>query len=195
MTSNEKAHAPNVVIVGAGPAGISTAVELKRQLGFENFTIYEKASTLGGTWRDNTYPGCGSDVPGHWYSLSSELNPNWSNIYATQPELQEYWEKIFYKYELGIHTKFNSMVLQSTWSNETQRYTVEVTDTITGEKSAVEANVMFYAIGGFQKPVFSADVPGADIFKGHIWHSARYNHDVGEKRALVFLLFAHFSTN
>ena len=72
------------------------------------------------------------------------------------------------------------MVTAATWSNDTQTYTVEVKNTISGEKKLVEANVMFYAIGGFQKPVFSADVPGAENFKGPIWHSARYRHDVGE---------------
>ncbi|KIK57688.1 hypothetical protein GYMLUDRAFT_98447 [Collybiopsis luxurians FD-317 M1] len=180
MTLDQKAPVPNVVIVGAGLAGISVAVALKKQLGFENFIIYEKASALGGTWRDNTYPGCGSDVPGHYYSLSSELNPNWNTLYATQPEIRAYWENIYHKYNLSSYTKFNSMVTMSVWNNDTQRYSVQVTDTVSGEITSLEANVMFYAIGGFQKPVFSADavVPGADSFKGLIWHSARYRHDV-----------------
>ncbi|KAJ3725816.1 hypothetical protein C8R42DRAFT_575595, partial [Lentinula raphanica] len=158
--------------------GISTAVELKKQLGFENFIIYERDSTIGGTWRDNTYPGCGSDIPGHWYSLSSELNPNWNNLYATQPEIRDYWQNIYDKYNLKSHTQFNSMVTSAIWSNETQKYTVTVLDTISKEERTVQANVMFYAIGGFQKPVFPTDVPGGESFNGPIWHSARYRHDI-----------------
>ncbi|KAJ3995945.1 hypothetical protein F5050DRAFT_1572483, partial [Lentinula boryana] len=156
--------------------GICTAVELKKQLCFDNFTIYERDSTIGGTWR-----GCGSDIPGHWYSLSSEPNPNWDNLYATQPEIRDYWQNIFDKYDLQSHTQFNSMVTSAVWSNETQRYTVEVTNTVSGGKTTVEANVMFYAIGGFQKPVFSTDVPGRESFNEPIWHSARYRHDVDLK--------------
>lgn len=72
------------------------------------------------------------------------------------------------------------MVTASIWNNDTQTYSVEVTNTTLGEKKLVVANVMFYAIGGFQRPVFSADVPGSESFKGHIWHSAQYRHDVGE---------------
>ncbi|KAF9075162.1 hypothetical protein BDP27DRAFT_1380799 [Rhodocollybia butyracea] len=167
----------HIIIVGAGLGGICAAVELKKQFGFENFTvcwqwyipIYERDSHLG---------GCGCDVPAHWYSLSSELNPNWSEVYASQPEIRAYWENIFFKYGLAARTQFSSMVTSATWSNETQKYTVEVTDMISGSKNQVEANIMFYAIGGFQKPVFSADVPGADSFNGPIWHTARYNHTV-----------------
>ncbi|KAJ3877300.1 hypothetical protein F5051DRAFT_409021 [Lentinula edodes] len=181
MVADEKGLQAHVVIVGAGLAGICTAVELKKQLGFENFTIYERDSSLGGTWRDNTYPGCGSDIPGHWYSLSTELNPHWSNLYATQPEIRDYWQNIFDKYNLQSHTQFNSKVTSAIWSNATQKYTVEITNTLSGEKTLVETNVMFYAIGGFQKPVFSTDVPGRECFKGHIWHSARYRHDVDLK--------------
>ncbi|KAF8831185.1 hypothetical protein HHX47_DHR1000143 [Lentinula edodes] len=162
MVADEKGLQAHVVIVGAGLAGICTAVELKKQLGFENFT------------------GCGSDIPGHWYSLSTELNPHWSNLYATQPEIRDYWQNIFDKYNLQSHTQFNSKVTSAIWSNATQKYTVEITNTLSGEKTLVETNVMFYAIGGFQKPVFSTDVPGRECFKGHIWHSARYRHDVGE---------------
>ncbi|KAF5389896.1 hypothetical protein D9757_003713 [Collybiopsis confluens] len=180
MTLNENASIPHVVIVGAGVAGISTAVALKRKLGFENFTIFEKAPQIGGTWRDNTYPGCGSDVPGHFYSLSSELNPNWNTLYATQPELHQYWEGIFNKYSLDSHTKYNSIVTSAAWSNETQQYTIQVTDAVSGGITSVEANVLFYAIGGFQTPLYSTDagIPGIDSFKGLIWHSARYRHDV-----------------
>ncbi|KAJ3763858.1 hypothetical protein EV360DRAFT_32659 [Lentinula raphanica] len=202
MAVNEKEQ-PLVVIVGAGLGGISTAVELKKQLGFENF-IYVLAHTnrvplltrnplsrtipilydhtviflKSQSVLDRILQGCGSDIPGHWYSLSSELNPNWNNLYATQPEIRDYWQNIYDKYNLKSHTQFNSMVTSAIWSNETQKYTVNVLDTISKEERTVQANVMFYAIGGFQKPVFPTDVPGGESFNGPIWHSARYRHDI-----------------
>ncbi|KAF9475842.1 FAD/NAD(P)-binding domain-containing protein [Pholiota conissans] len=178
MPSDAKAPTPHVVIVGAGLAGITAAINLKTKLQFHNFTIYEQADAVGGTWRDNTYPGCGSDVPAHWYCLSTELNPNWKKYYAEQPELRVYWENLWLKHDLARHTVLSTSVLGAEWSNENQRYTVEVEDVKTGEKSAVEAEAMFYAVGGFQGPLYPKDLPGREKFKGELFHSARWRHDV-----------------
>ncbi|KAF9564392.1 FAD/NAD(P)-binding domain-containing protein [Agrocybe pediades] len=178
MSSAQEKRTPHVVIVGAGLAGIAAAIALKTQLGFHNFTIYEKADAVGGTWRDNTYPGCGSDVPAHWYSLSTDLNPKWQSYYATQPELRAYWEELWHKHDLVRHTVLNSTVVNAEWSNDAQRYTVDIQDTRTGEKKQVEAEVMFYAIGGFQAPLYPKDLHGLESFKGESFHSARWRHDV-----------------
>ncbi|TFK42408.1 hypothetical protein BDQ12DRAFT_273676 [Crucibulum laeve] len=176
--SSSKASTPHVVIVGAGLAGISTAISLKRQLGFEDFTIYERADAVGGTWRDNTYPGCGSDVPGHWYSLSTDLNPKWSSYFVNQPELRAYWEELWHKYDLVKHTHLSTSVTNAEWDNHTQRYTVSLLNTKTGEKTETHAEAMFYAIGGFQEPVYPKDIGGIEKFKGDLFHSARWRHDV-----------------
>ncbi|KAL0581528.1 Palmitoylated plasma membrane-bound casein kinase [Marasmius crinis-equi] len=173
-----KTDTPRVVIVGAGLAGISTAIALKKQLGFENFVIYERASSVGGTWRDNTYPGCGVDVPAHWYSLSTELNPNWSSYLVSQPEIKAYWEGLFDKYNLGPHTVFNTSVRHSVWHGDKARYTVTLHDEATGKESTTEAQVLVYAIGGFMNPLFPSDIPATQIFKGTSFHSARWRHDV-----------------
>ncbi|KAJ3503773.1 hypothetical protein NLJ89_g8287 [Agrocybe chaxingu] len=164
---------PHVVIVGAGLAGISAAIALKTRLGFEHFTIYEQADSVGGTWR-----GCGSDVPGHWYSLSTDLNPYWQTYYADQPELRAYWENLWHKYDLVRHTVLNTTVLRAEWSNDMQRYAVTLQDVKTQEKREVLAEVMFYAIGGFQAPLYPKDITGIEKFKGEVFHSARWRHDV-----------------
>ncbi|GLB34847.1 putative L-lysine 6-monooxygenase (NADPH-requiring) [Lyophyllum shimeji] len=172
---------PRIIIVGAGLAGISTAIALKKQLGFENFTIYEKATEVGGTWRDNTYPGCGSDVPGHWYSLSTELNPEWSSYYVNQPEIRAYWEGLYHKYDLPTKTKLGHGVTSAEWDSDCQLYRVEVEEVATGKKIQTEAEIMFYAIGGFMSPMFPKDVGGVEKFRGVAWHSARWRHDVDLK--------------
>ncbi|KAG5647263.1 hypothetical protein DXG03_000798 [Asterophora parasitica] len=196
--SLDRKRSPRIIIVGAGLAGISTAIQLKRQLGFEDFTvfesgihnlnisqkvtqIYEKADAVGGTWRDNTYPGCGSDNPGHWYSLSTELNPNWSSYYIGQPEIRAYWEELFYKYDLPSCTKLGHSVQSAEWDSDAQLYKVAVKELATGKETHTEAEIIFYAIGGFMSPLFPKDVVGVENFKGLSWHSARWRHDVDLK--------------
>ncbi|KAF8637351.1 hypothetical protein AX17_002850 [Amanita inopinata Kibby_2008] len=181
MSVSHQKRIPRIIIVGAGLAGISTAIALKKQLKFENFVIYESASTVGGTWRDNTYPGCGSDVPGHWYSLSTELNPHWSTYYVGQPEIQAYWVNLWRKYKLGSHTKFGHTVKRAEWDATTQRYQVRIQEMATGEILETEAEVLFFTIGGFMSPVYPKDIAGADVFDGEVWHSARWRHDVDLK--------------
>ncbi|KAF7973421.1 hypothetical protein HWV62_15231 [Athelia sp. TMB] len=179
---------PRVIIIGAGLAGIAMAVAIKNQLGHDNFTIYERADAVGGTWRDNTYPGCGSDVPGHWYSLSSELNPNWSSYFAEQPELRAYWEGIWRKHGLGSHTVFNTSITLSEWDDQRKLWKCTGVNSKTGETVIHEAEILVNAIGGFMSPNFPKDVPGKDNFKGPVFHSARWRHDVdlqGKRVAVI----------
>lgn len=178
--SKDANKSPHVVIVGAGLAGISAAIQLKRQLGYENFTIFEKASAVGGTWRDNTYPGCGSDVPGHWYSLSTELNPEWKSYYVGQPDLQAYWEGLWKKYDLKAHTRLSTPVTYTEWDKEEMNYKVTVKDEKNGgEESVVRAEIVIWAIGGFFEPLFPKELEGSlERFKGMVWHSAKWRHDV-----------------
>ena len=83
-------RAPRVVIVGAGMSGLCQAILLDRA-GFRDVTILEKADRLGGTWRDNRYPGLTCDVPSHWYQYSFDLNPSWSQLFSPVPEIQNYF--------------------------------------------------------------------------------------------------------
>ena len=88
----DPANAPRIAIIGAGFAGIGLAIRL-RQAGYRDLVLYEKAAHLGGTWRDNVYPGCACDVPAHLYSFSFAPNPHWSRKYAPQPEIAAYLER------------------------------------------------------------------------------------------------------
>jgi cation diffusion facilitator CzcD-associated flavoprotein CzcO len=126
------------------------------------------------------HQGCGSDVAGHWYSLSTDLNPNWERRYPSQPELRDYWDGLWRKYDLVKHTRLRTPVKFASWDSKRQVYDVVVLNPETGVEEQVEANVMFYALGGFQAPRYPA-VGGLETFKGVMFHSAKWNHDVDFK--------------
>ena len=96
---------PAIIIIGSGFAGLCMAIRLK-QAGYDDFVILEKNDDLGGTWRDNTYPGCACDVPSHLYSFSFELNPGWSRMFAPQEEIWEYLRRCVRRYGISAHIRF-----------------------------------------------------------------------------------------
>lgn len=99
-------------IIGAGMSGMLAAIKLK-QRGIEDFTIYEKAAGLGGTWRDNTYPGLSCDVPSHVYAYSFELKGDWTCRFSPGAEIQGYFEGVAAKYGLTKHFRFNSEIARA----------------------------------------------------------------------------------
>ncbi|TDL22845.1 FAD/NAD-binding domain-containing protein [Rickenella mellea] len=171
---------PRVAIIGAGLAGIATAIALKRQLGFENFVIYEQAGDIGGTWRDTTYPGCGSDVSGHWYSLSTDLNPNWTTFHVRQPEILAYWKSLVEKYALLPHITFNTRVQSGEWDASSHAYMLILKDVKSGEERVERAEVLVSALGAFLKPRYPY-VKGRETFEGVSFHTAQWRHDVDLK--------------
>src|ERR1017187_9204883 len=112
--------APNVAIIGAGFGGIASAVKLL-DAGIHTFTIFEQSDGVGGTWRDNVYPGCEVDVGSHLYSFSF-MPYDWSRNYARQPEVLRYLESVADYYGLGSHCRFNTRVIEAVWNDETARY-------------------------------------------------------------------------
>src|SRR5437016_260913 len=100
---------PGIVIVGAGFGGIGMGIALKKA-GYHDFVILDKAPDLGGTWRDNQYPGCACDVPSPLYSYSFELNPDWTHLFAPQQEIWDYLRNCARKYRLDEHLIYGSAV-------------------------------------------------------------------------------------
>src|SRR5262249_50276795 len=94
-----------ILIVGAGFSGLGTAVRLKRE-GIEDFAVLERADDLGGTWRDNTYPGCACDIPSHLYSFSFAPNPGWSRTFSPQPEIWEYLRRVSREHGIEPHIRY-----------------------------------------------------------------------------------------
>src|SRR5579864_1386071 len=105
---------PHVLIIGAGMSGLCMGAKLKAA-GIESFTILEKASELGGTWRENTYPGLSCDVPSRFYSYSFLPNPDWSSSFAGGPEIQHYFKTAADVLELGPHIEFETEVTEARW--------------------------------------------------------------------------------
>ncbi|KAJ7073311.1 hypothetical protein B0H15DRAFT_869258 [Mycena belliarum] len=179
---------PPIVIVGAGIGGLSTAIALKRKLGLgaNDFTIYEKASDVGGTWRDNIYPGASSDVAVHFYSLSTDLNPDWPSTHASQPEMLDYLRKLARKYELYPQIAFNRLVVSATWSAAEQVYHVVTEDVVSRKRSSTTAKILVSALGLLETP-HTPEIAGLGSFKGEMFHSARWDTgaDLRGKRVAV----------
>lgn len=167
----------NVIIIGAGPSGMIVGCQLQRELGFTNFEIFEKGTDFGGTWYHNTYPGSGCDIPSHFYSFSFEKNPNWTRVFPLQAEIQEYMLNVAKKYNLYKHAHFRTEALSATWDKETERYTVSFKNLGTQEVYTKTCKFLVMCAGPLSVPN-PCPVPGADKFKGKIWHSGHWNHDV-----------------
>src|SRR6266498_2021535 len=113
-----------IAVVGAGFAGLGTAIRL-RQEGIDDFVVFEKNSDVGGTWWDNSYPGCQCDVPSHLYSFSFALNPGWSHTYSPQPEIWAYLRRTAEKFGVLPHIRFETPVLDACWDDASQRWTLD----------------------------------------------------------------------
>lgn len=158
-----------ITIIGSGFAGLGMAIRLKRQ-GIHDFVVLERASSVGGTWRDNTYPGCACDVPSHVYSLSFAPNPDWSDSFSAQPEIYDYLKRTAVESDVGDHIVFDCDVSDARWDEERDLWVMQ---TAQGEFSS---QILIPGIGGLIEPKLP-DVPGLAGFEGEVFHSARWNHD------------------
>lgn len=168
-TKNE--HIP-VVVIGAGFAGITIGSKL-REAGIEDFAILERADDVGGVWRDNTYPGCACDVPSVLYSLSFAPNPDWSRVYATQPEILAYARRTANEQGLIEKIRFGSGVERARWDGRHRRWRIRLDDAAGTE---LTAGVLIGATGPFGEPIIPS-IPGREEFAGVSFHSAEWNHD------------------
>jgi cation diffusion facilitator CzcD-associated flavoprotein CzcO len=162
---------PRVAIIGSGFGGLGMGARLK-QAGIDSFTIYEKSDRVGGTWRDNTYPGAACDVPSHLYSLSFVPNPEWSRKYPTQPEIQAYLESIPGRTGIADHIELGVEVCSLAYQEATRTWLVTL-----GDGRTEEFDVVVAATGQLNRP-HVPDVDGLDDFAGPWFHSARWDHDV-----------------
>lgn len=161
--------APRCVIIGAGMSGILSAIKL-REAGIPNFTIYEKADRVGGTWRENTYPGIACDVPSHLYSYSFAPNPDWSHRFSPGGEIEDYFERVARDYDVEKQIRFGEEVTRCELRDG--RWQLE---TATGRRD--EADFLIAATGVLHHPHLP-DIEGLDSFAGSVFHSARWDHDV-----------------
>ena len=170
----------DVLVVGTGFSGMGAAMKL-RDSGREDFIVLEKAHDVGGTWRDNTYPGCECDIPSHMYSFSYELKPDWSKSFSGQEEIWAYMRKVADEQGIRKYVRFGVEVTGATWDDDRKRWTVH-----TAEGDDYDARVVVAGVGGLHIPNIP-DLPGAESFAGPRFHSAEWNHDVDlrDKKVVV----------
>ncbi|MEE9587458.1 MAG: NAD(P)/FAD-dependent oxidoreductase [Hyphomicrobiaceae bacterium] len=170
---------PPVLIIGAGAAGICLAIHFKKA-GIA-FRILEKSERVGGTWRENIYPGCACDTHIHQYSYSFETNPNWSRMFAEQPEILAYLERCAKKYGLQEHIVFDTEVAEAHFDDQAGTWFV-----ITTEGEEFTARILISAVGQLNRPA-TPDIKGLEDFVGTQFHSAKwdYEHDLTGKRVAV----------
>ena len=168
------------LIVGAGFAGLCAAIKLQED-GETDFVVIEKGSDVGGTWRDNTYPGAACDVPSQLYSYSFAPNPDWSMSYSPQPEIQAYIQKVARRSGVLDRFVFDTRVEDAAWDDRAQRWSVRTSG------GSYVAQFLIVGAGGLSEPRLP-EIDGIDTFQGELFHSARWNHDVdltGKRVAVI----------
>ena len=181
MTTNSPAAAPlRVLIIGAGFAGVGLAIQLQKR-GIDDFLVLEKAASVGGTWRDNHYPGAACDVPSHLYSYSFEPKTDWSRKFAPQAEIVAYIQHCVDKHQLAGKIRCNTEVASAEFEQASGLWRVIGKD---GEHYLAQALVS--ACGQLNQPAYPR-IPGLESFAGEAFHSARWNHayDLAGKRVAV----------
>jgi cation diffusion facilitator CzcD-associated flavoprotein CzcO len=160
-----------VVIVGAGFAGLCMGIKLK-QAGIHDFVILERANSLGGTWRDNDYPGCACDIPAVLYSFSFEPSAEWSRVYPLQPEIQAYLEHCAEKYGLESSIRYDAEVSVARYDDAGAQWRLETT-----KGARYVARFLVSGMGGLSNPHIPA-IPGIETFTGRSFHSATWDYGV-----------------
>ncbi|MDX1457190.1 MAG: NAD(P)/FAD-dependent oxidoreductase [Marinobacter sp.] len=179
-TPSPAEHIYDTFIVGAGISGLATAIKLQKT-GYDNFKIIEKAGRVGGTWRENTYPGCGCDVPSSLYSYSFAPSSKWSNLFAKQPEILNYLEEVSKNFGIAPQIEFNTELERAAWDEQQQLWKL---DTNSGQYFS---RTVVFATGPITESQIPA-IPGLESFTGEMFHSARWNHDydlTGKRIAVI----------
>jgi cation diffusion facilitator CzcD-associated flavoprotein CzcO len=170
-----------IAIIGSGFSGLAMALRLKQE-GIDSFTLFERADEIGGTWRDNTYPGCACDIPSHLYSLSFAPNPDWSRKYSPWNEIQEYLLRLVEENDLRRHVRFGADITEARFDAAESTWTLE---TASGEQFT--ADFLVSGTGALNKAILPA-IPGIDDFEGPSFHSSAWDHEVdltGKRVAVI----------
>jgi cation diffusion facilitator CzcD-associated flavoprotein CzcO len=169
-----------IAIIGTGFAGLGMAIRLKQE-GINDFVVLEKADDVGGTWRENTYPGVQCDVPSHLYSFSFAPNPKWTRTFPLGDEIWSYLRDCAERFGVMPHIRFGQEVRSAEWDDEAQHWTIETTD------ETLTAQVLVAGTGPLHQPTIP-DIPGLESFEGRAYHSAEWDHEhdlTGERVAVI----------
>lgn len=180
-SKQKRSKNPRIAIIGTGFGGLGLAIRLK-QSGLNDITLFEKASDVGGVWRDNTYPGAACDVPSHLYSFSFEQDRGWENRFGKAKEIHNYLRHCADKYEIRPHIRFNTEITGADFDESRGLWLVK---TATGE--VIEAEILVSAVGQLSLPAYPK-LKGIETFKGKAFHSAKWDHDydlTGKRVAVI----------
>ncbi len=175
-----------VVVIGCGQSGLLAGIRLK-EAGIP-FTILEKNPGVGGTWYENTYPGCRVDVGNHFYSYSFEPNDHWSEFFSRQPELQRYFEDVMDRHGLRSSVRWQTEVVSARWNEEAGTWAVTTRDA-EGREDTLVARAVISAVGQLNRPKLP-DIPGREDFEGPSFHSAAWDHSVDHRGKRVAVIGA-----
>ncbi|HEX3793330.1 MAG TPA: NAD(P)/FAD-dependent oxidoreductase [Acidimicrobiales bacterium] len=175
---SESTH--RVVIVGAGFSGIGMAIRL-REMGLDDFVVLDRGNDLGGTWRDNSYPGAACDVPSNLYSFSFALNPGWTRSFPSQREIWDYMRDCVDRFDVGKFLRFNHDIAEARWDDVDNVWRVR-----SQQGQTYVAPVLIWATGSLSAPSIP-DFPGLGEFRGKVFHSAQWEHgfELAGKRVCV----------
>ncbi|MCP9623284.1 NAD(P)/FAD-dependent oxidoreductase [Nocardia otitidiscaviarum] len=177
---NRPARHSRIIIVGSGFSGLGMAIRLSQQ-GHNDYLVLERGHDVGGTWRDNTYPGAACDVPSQLYSYSFALNPDWSRSFSKQPEIQRYIQGVADKYGVRDRHIFGCEMTGAQWNDAAARWEIQTS------QGAFTADILISAVGALCEPNLP-DIKGINEFQGEIFHSARWDHDAdltGKRVAVI----------
>jgi cyclohexanone monooxygenase len=169
-----------IFIVGAGFAGLAAAIKLQ-EVGHGDFLVIDRGSEVGGTWRDNSYPGAACDVPSQLYSFSFSLNPDWSRSFSPQSEIQDYLRRVASESAVLDRFRFNVTLLEARWDSDASQWQLR---TSAGD---LTAEMLVIAAGALSEPRMPA-IEGIEDFAGETFHSARWNHEselAGKRIAVI----------
>lgn len=170
----------DIVIVGSGFSGLAIASYLRRS-GRHDFVILERAHDVGGTWRDNSYPGCACDVPSHLYSFSFAPNPDWSSTFSAQSEIHKYLRKVAKQEHLMQHITFGTEFLGAKWHKKDKLWHIRTSG------NSLKARILINAAGPLSTPTIP-HISGMERFSGPAFHSAQWEHGVTLKNKRIAVL-------
>jgi 4-hydroxyacetophenone monooxygenase len=163
------------LVIGAGMSGVLAALRLK-QAGIR-YLLVEKNADVGGTWLENSYPGCRVDLPNHFYSFSFEPNRDWPDHFSRRDELLAYFRRVADKYGVRESARFETEVVAAHYDSRRARWAVTLRDRTGGEET-LHVNALISAVGQLNRPSIP-QLPGIESFAGPAFHTARWRHDVG----------------
>ena len=170
LLMHQSSQKTKIAIIGAGFGGLAMAIRLL-QSGIQDFIILEKADDVGGTWRENQYPGAACDVQSHMYSLSFAPKKDWSKRYAEAPEIFDYIQDLIKEFDLKKYIQFHQEVVASRYHEDTLHWHIDLKS---GQK--IEAQFMVFASGPLHVPQIP-QIKGIEKFQGEVFHSAQWNHN------------------